>query len=200
MAREGIRLPMQTEHNGNMHRTIRNAAARGCYSALFCALRPPPDLAHEVWEQFDWLAPGDDRVEPGRLHVTLAPVGAWRDMPEAVIARARSVCASTSAAAFRLVLDDLVVADRILLTATEPIPAFDRFQRQLMDGLADAGLIGRRKPPFRPHMTASYRTRSRGGACVIPVSWPAREFVLIESLVGRRTQIERGRWRLRGAS
>lgn len=165
--------------------------------SLFCALRPPPDLAHDLWEQFDWLQPGEDRVEPERFHVTLVPLGAWRHPPEHVIARAREVCASLEASPFRLVFDDLIVGDRILLKSTEAVPALDRFQRQLMGGLADAGLIGRKLRAPRPHMTASYRTRTRGGACLTPVSWRVGDFVLIESLIGKRTQIERGRWRLR---
>ena len=173
--------------------TFRNIA-----HSLFCGLRPPGDLARDLWDEFDWLRPGDDRVEPERFHITLVRLGVWPHHPENVIEQARSVCASLEAAAFRIVLDNLIVGDRVLLKPSEAVPALDRFQQQLAGELAKAGLVRPRGCVFNPHMTASYRTRNRSETFMPPVSWTVREFVLIESLIGRRTQIEQGRWMLRG--
>jgi RNA 2',3'-cyclic 3'-phosphodiesterase len=164
--------------------------------SLFCALRPPKDLARDLWEEFDWLGARDDRVEPERFHVTLVRLGAWPHHPDSVIARAQGVCASLDATAFRIVLDNLIVGDRVLLKPSEAVPALDRFQRRLAGELAKAGLVRARGCRFNPHMTASYRTRAHGDVFLPPVSWMVREFVLIESLIGHRRQIERGRWGL----
>lgn len=164
--------------------------------SLFCALRPPPAVARDLWAEFGWLRRGDDRVEPERMHVTLAPLGAWRHHPERAIAHARSACARVTASAFRVVFDDLIVGDRILLRPSEPIPALCRFRTRLMRGLAETGLRAPRARTFSPHLTTSYRTVTEARPFLIPVSWVVTEFVLIESLIGERTQIERGRWPL----
>ena len=47
------------------------------FCTLFCALRPPPEVAGELWSDFAWFPPGDDRVEPERQHVTLIGLGAF---------------------------------------------------------------------------------------------------------------------------
>jgi len=161
---------------------------------LFCALRPPPDQASYLWSQFDWLETDEDRVEPERYHVTLLPLGRWPSHPERRIKRVRRVCASLKAQPFRIVLDHLVIGDRVLLKPSETPPALERFQFRLMSALADEGLVKRRYNSFSPHLTASYRAKPGGRAFVPPASWIVREFILIESLVGCRTQIEQGSW------
>lgn len=163
---------------------------------LFCALRPPPELAHNIYEQFDWLEPGDDRVEPERLHLTLTRIPVWPGNMTATISRAWEVCATLQYSPFRVVLDELVVGDRVLLKPSETVLALDLFQFRLRSALADADLTSRTSRAFRPHMTISYRARTRRRVFVPPESWTIRDFVLIESLVGQRAQIERGRWAL----
>jgi 2'-5' RNA ligase len=149
-------------------------------------------------EQFDWLEPGDDRVEPERLHVTLVRIPVWPGDMDDTIARACCACATLQAAPFRVVMDELVVADRVVLKPSEPVRALSRFQFGLRNALADVGLVKRRSKAWGAHLTVSYRTRSERRAFVPPVSWTVRDFVLIESLVGERRQIERGRWALQG--
>jgi 2'-5' RNA ligase len=149
-----------------------------------------------VWRQFDWLEPGDDRVEPERLHVSLVLLAAAPRISQHLIERARSACASVTAASFRVVFDDVIVNDGVLLKPTETLAAFDRFQEQLVNALADSGLVSRKRPASGPHMTTSYRTRTRSRPFVPPVSWEVRDFVLVESLVGQRRHIDHGRWPL----
>jgi 2'-5' RNA ligase len=163
---------------------------------LFCALHPPWEVASDLWDDFAWLPSEDDRVEPERQHVTLLAIGAWPTYPEETVRRIRNACAALAAPSFRVVFDHLVMADRILLKPSETVPALVRFQRRLASGLADAGLVAPGRYRFSPHLTLSYRTRAREPVFVPPVSWVVRDFVLLESLVGRRTQVERGRWTL----
>lgn len=169
--------------------------ADGSHS-LFCALRPPRGLAQYLWEEFAWLQRGDDRVEPERMHVTLAPLGIWPCHPASVVELVLAICASVQASAFRVVFDDLIVSDRVLLKPSEAIPALCRFQKLLLENLAGAGLRAPKGSAFSPHMTTSYRARAAGPSFIVPASWTVRDFVLIESLIGKRKQIERGRWRL----
>lgn len=166
--------------------------------ALFCALRPPLEVACELWNELDFLPPGDDRVEPERQHVTLVGIGIWPSHPPEVIARVGSACASLAAGPFRVVFDQLIMADRILLRPSEAVPKLAGFQRQLVTELAAAGLGGLRRYRFSPHLTLSYRSHVLEPAFIPPPSWTVRDFVLIESLVGERRQIERGRWALQG--
>lgn len=164
--------------------------------ALFCALRPPLEVACELWSELDFLPPGDDRVEPERQHVTLVRIGIWPSRPREIIARVRSACASFATAPFRVVFDQLIMGDRILLKPSETVPKLAGFQRQLVTELAAAGLIGLLRYRFSPHLTLSYRARVSKPVFIPPVSWTVRDFVLIESLAGERKQIERGRWAL----
>lgn len=168
--------------------------------SLFLALRPPAELARYLWPAFDWLPPGDDRVEPERYHLTLCSLGVWPHHPADVICRVQQACATLTAPPFRIVLDELIVSHHALLKPSERIAALDRFQRALGSQLAGAGLLDRALPPFSPHMTASYRTSPRGRFFTLPISWTVLDFVLIESLIGRRTQLDRGGWRLHNAS
>jgi len=166
---------------------------------LYCAFRPSLDQARYVWDQIDWLEPDDDRVEPERYHVTLVSLGNWPNSPTGRIERARRVCATLEGPSFRIVLDHLVLADRVLLKPSETIPALDRFQFRLRSVLADAGLVSCRNASFNPHLTVSYRAKPGVPAFVPPVSWLVQDFVLIESLFGQRTQTDRGRWLLGSA-
>jgi 2'-5' RNA ligase len=161
---------------------------------LFCALRPPAELARDLCEQFDWLEPGDDRVEPERLHVTLVRIPLGPSDFDHAIVRARRACATLQAAPFRIVMDALIVADRVLLKPSETVPALDIFQFRLRSALAEADLVKRRSKRFGAHLTISYRNRSVRRAFISPASWTVCDFVLLESLSGKRTQIERGRW------
>lgn len=167
---------------------------------LFCALRPPPEVTADLFEQMDWLEPGDDRVEPERLHVTLAPVASSPRVSASLISRAGEACASLSSAAFRIVFDELIVADRVLLRPGEAIPSLMRFQRDLMNCLADARLVSPKDYKFSPHLTLSYRSRTCRRPFFPPTGWMVRDFVLVESLRGERRQIERGRWPLHARS
>jgi 2'-5' RNA ligase len=166
--------------------------------ALFCALRPPLEMACELWNELDFLPPADDRVEPERQHVTLVRIGIGPSHPRESIARVRSACASLAAGPFRVVFDQLIIADRILLKPSETLPKLADFQGQLITELAAAGLGGLRRYRFSPHLTLSYRAHVLEPVFIPPVSWTVRDFVLIESLVGERRQIERGRWALQG--
>jgi len=49
---------------------------------------------------------------------------------------------------------------------------------------------------FTPHMTLLYDTRRLAPCSVEPVTWTAREFVLIHSRIGLTQHIPLGRWSL----
>ena len=47
-----------------------------------------------------------------------------------------------------------------------------------------------------PHITINYRGDRFGTETIPPIGWMVREIVLIESVVGKTTHIEHGRWTL----
>ncbi len=51
---------------------------------------------------------------------------------------------------------------------------------------------------FTPHMTLLRDAHVLPEQPVTPVGWMAREFVLLQSLIGKGLHVELGRWSLRG--
>ena len=50
-----------------------------------------------------------------------------------------------------------------------------------------------------PHLTINYRGDGLGARKTDPINWTVNEVLLIESVVGKTTHVEHGRWPLRVA-
>ena len=49
-----------------------------------------------------------------------------------------------------------------------------------------------------PHITINYRGDRLNAQKMPPIGWTVDEIILTESIVGKTTHVEHGRWRLRG--
>ena len=147
-------------------------------------------------------------VKHARLHVTLHHLGDYAGLPPAVVRAAQSAAAQMSAT------EDLALTfDRLqsfhgshgkrtlVLSMSSPPPALLQFQAALGTSMARTpGLARLGDRQFTPHVTLHYGWRAVEPRDVPPMSWVAREFVLVHSLLDRTTHLPLGRWPLRGGN
>ena len=175
---------------------------------LFFALRPDAKAATEACKVAHQHS-ADRRmrgrpIAKERLHVTLLSAGGFiGSVPDEFLQLMLSVGDAISLAPFEVTLDRAVSFARN--TGTRPYVLLGS------DGVADimplhCGLVGAMfrsglnipiPPGFNPHMTLLYDGAHHMELPIQPISWVAREFVLIESLHGQTIHREMGRWRLR---
>jgi 2'-5' RNA ligase len=149
---------------------------------LFFALNPDERVRFEVADIQKTCGVDARAVPPANFHLTLAFLG----MQEAeAIPRICRVAAGTSFPACELVLDRVDRFKRagvLWLGASEAPAVLVRFQRQLVEGLVDAG-IGHDPKPWKPHLTLYRKMRSAPPTIgPVQVRWPLNRFSLVESV------------------
>jgi 2'-5' RNA ligase len=104
------------------------------------------------------------------------------------------------AAPFEVVFDRAMTFD----TASNPFvlrvsQSADHYVRDfwLNLGMEIANVRPFREPSFTPHMTLSYKGKWTTEHPIEPICWTAREFVLINSHIGKTYHEHVGRWPLR---
>jgi RNA 2',3'-cyclic 3'-phosphodiesterase len=175
---------------------------------LFFALLPEAPAAtqaHKVAHQHhaDRRMRGQPMAKD-RLHITLLSAGGFiGGVPSRFMDLMLGVGDAVSLAPFEITLDRAVSFARS--TGKRPYVLLGS------DGVADVmplhcGLVGAMfrsaldlpiPPGFNPHMTLLYDGAHHMELPIQPISWIAREFVLIESHVGLTRHYVRGRWPLR---
>jgi RNA 2',3'-cyclic 3'-phosphodiesterase len=141
-----------------------------------------------------------------RLHVSLLGVGEYAGLPRDVVARGHEAVAGIAAAPFEIRFDRIGSFNGVpgnwplVLFADRAATALKALRRSLAQTLARAGLRARGRRAYTPHMTLLYDARWIEAQAVEPISWTAREFVLVHSLLGRGRHIVLGRWPLRGGN
>jgi 2'-5' RNA ligase len=150
---------------------------------LFFALLPEPDALAGLVAILDGLSRLRGRpVRPPNLHLTLAFIGA---ADAGMIACLRDRAAAVRAAPFELSLDRLGHFPRsgvLWLGSSEPQPALLDLVAALNVALSPCGYEPERRP-YAPHVTLMRKLGRRPRlATPRPVSWRAREFVLMESI------------------
>lgn len=141
-----------------------------------------------------------DPMRADRLHITLHVVGEYDERPDEVIEMAKRVGNRVKAVPFEVVFDRAMTFN----TASNPYVlrvSHDTDQRirdfWLNLGMEIANVRPFREPSFTPHMTLSYKGNVTAEHPIEPVRWTAREFVLINSHVGKTYHEHVGRWPLR---
>ena len=153
--------------------------------------KPPPELAELIWR---W--PRTDKARPADLlHVTILTFGDLSTLPAHFLERLLEAMADFEGDAFRLMFDEVVESQHVLLCGSEPLRGAVRFQATLEYFLRIHGIRLPRPPPT-PHLTIRYRPDGGGSSSIAPISWTATKLLLVESLVGHRRHIEHGRWQL----
>lgn len=174
---------------------------------LFFALRPDRQAAAKAYA----LAQRH-RVDRGlqgrplamnRLHITLLSVGVGAGpAPKAIMEIAAAVGNSVRLEAFEVSLNHALSFVRRNGKRSYVLLGEDGVIELMMLQVALAGAMlkhrddFRKRPRFVPHMTLLYDDLQLAGTVVEPISWVAREFVLIESWIGLTKHVVRGRWHL----
>jgi 2'-5' RNA ligase len=85
----------------------------------------------------------------------------------------------------------------LVLLGGAGVAALQRFARDLRLALEGTEAASRHERPFTPHVTLLYDAACVDETTVEPISWTAREFVLVNSLIGQGKHVTLGRWPLR---
>ncbi|WP_342315577.1 RNA 2',3'-cyclic phosphodiesterase [Lysobacter sp. FW306-1B-D06B] len=182
-----------------------DATPAGELHRLFFALWPDDALRARIAATAGALvqahAPGGRALKPDRYHVTLQFLGDFRPLPETLLASARAAADSVRAAAFELPLDQLGSfrgSDVWWLGSQETPEGLRRLWDALGRALAQQRVPVKSAASFVPHLTIQRDVRRHLAPTPVPaLSWPVREFVLIDSQPGRGTPYDVvGRWSL----
>ena len=139
-----------------------------------------------------------------RFHVTLHHLGDYAGLPQDLVEVARAAAANIAAAPFDVTFDraaSFSTAPRnrpFVLRGGDGVASLITFQQTLGDALKKTVLGRWAKPAYTPHLTLLYDDLSVPEQAVPVVSWTAREFVLIHSLIGQTLHVPLARWPLRG--
>ncbi len=170
------------------------------FDRLFFALLPDAETAQRITlfarQICDEHSLGGSLMRPDRLHVTLAIVAESHGLWDVDIQRARQAAARVSRSTFDVSFDSVTSFGRacVLDGGTRLGPLFE-LQRALGGSMVESGLDDPRRH-FRPHMTLLYGRRLTRAIPAPPITWKAREIVLVHSLVGLTEHRPLGRWPL----
>ena len=139
------------------------------------------------------------------LHMTVHFLGTHSEYPEALVRDALAAAATFRFAPFEFLLDRVDTFDGskppcVLRCTPRTETSLRKFHVALVDALSATSLrahLERRE--FEPHVTIAYAVRTAETPLPIdPIEWRVREFVLLESLVGRSIHNRLGVWPLVG--
>ncbi|MEJ6000124.1 2'-5' RNA ligase family protein [Paucibacter soli] len=137
---------------------------------------------------------------PEHFHLTLRMVGDFSGLPLALV---EALCAQAGLLhmpALELALDRLQSFTQrrhrnfpLVLLAGESLAPLRAFQAELDQALIAIGLAPA-AGGFTPHLTLGYDDHALAPQPIAPLRWRADEFLLIHSLIGRRSHRVLGRW------
>lgn len=157
--------------------------------------KPPP----EVRAQIVALPRNDPGRGPELLHVTLMTLFDLHYAPPEWLPAVIAALDSFRAPAFPLHFDRIENRKAVTLRSRAPLPEARAFQAALVRHLLEkkAPLMDGTTP--EPHVTINYRGDRLSAQKMAPIAWTVEEIILMESVVGKTTHVEHGRWPLRAA-
>jgi RNA 2',3'-cyclic 3'-phosphodiesterase len=173
--------------------------------SLFYALLPDAESAGQIVSLAQRLR-ADYRLKgtviPGeRLHVTLAFLGAFAGLPKAVVSSAIVAGEQFEGTAFDVSFDRVQKFGHdkraVVLRGTDDATAVKEFLHGLLDAMRYQGLKPAGPAGFTAHLTLLYDEGPIVEEHIAPISWTARELVLVHSLIGQSRYEILGRWPLR---
>jgi RNA 2',3'-cyclic 3'-phosphodiesterase len=172
---------------------------------LFFAILPDPQAAARIEQLARQL-----HVEHGlkrkllrteHFHVTLYFIGTYTGFPRHIAAQAQAAAATVAVPAFDVVLDHAGSfhrkgGDRPFVLWGGDVAALKELHEVLGVALEKAGFKCNLTSSFTPHVTLLYDRHEVDEQAIEPVRWTAREFVLMDSLVGKSQHVPLARWPL----
>ncbi len=126
-----------------------------------------------------------------RFHVSLHWLGDYIGaVPEDVLAQAREAGAAAPAPAFDIAFDHVhsfsgKFTRPLILLSKEQNSALKDFNKALGQAMADVGLGQWVTKSFKPHLTLLYDKQGIPAEPITPVRWAVKDFVLVQSLIGK---------------
>jgi 2'-5' RNA ligase len=169
---------------------------------LFFAIFPDADAAKAIAIQAAHLGREHGLVGKPlfahRLHVTLHDLGGYAQLPPDMVKTARAAGDAVAAPAFDVVFDRAMSfpsSGTYVLCGGAGAAQLAAFRQSLGLAIGHAGLPVKRS--FTPHMTVLYDRHPVAEHAIEPITWTAKEFVLVNSHVGKGVHEVLGRWPLR---
>jgi 2'-5' RNA ligase len=186
--------------NGGVARKIDDAGK----SNLFLAIVPERDVALqavEIGRDVSQRCGGSPKLHPHEfMHVSLNAVGKYADFPEDLVVAVSAAMATVKAAPFEVTFDrvrHVASANAVVLGNAVRSEEIMDLHVQLAKEMWAVGLTFTYNPRFTPHMTLFCDAASvPEHRLAAPVSWIAREFILIRSFIGRGEYEPIDRWPL----
>lgn len=174
--------------------------------SVFFALQPDDSVAMQLMQAAS-RARDTGLFRGGRpsrtYHMTLHFLGAFAELPAQLVRDATAAAESIRFAPFEFALDRIetfaATKPPCVLRSDEATDSRLReFHFTLTAALKEVGLGGHpARAHFAPHVTLAYaHARVAQPLALESIIWPVREFVLLESLVGRTTHNRLGAWPL----
>lgn len=138
-----------------------------------------------------------------RFHITLHYLGDYPGLPQDILAAATEAAASVAMPPFEVSFDRVSSFRRprklpFVLRAGDHVATLMAFHRTLGTAMTTVGLAHCVAPQYTPHVTLLYDDRCVADERVEPIAWTVREFVLVDSLIGRGRHVALAHWPLRG--
>lgn len=162
---------------------------------LYVMAKPPP----EVRARITALPRNDSARGADLLHVTLVKLFDLHRAPPGWLPATIAALDSFAGAAFPLAFDRIENRKAVTLRTRAPLPEARAFQAALVRHLlaCRAPLMLGTTP--EPHLTIDYRGDRLGAQKIAAIGWTVDEILLVESIVGKTTHVEHGRWAVRSS-
>ncbi|MGH8049045.1 MAG: RNA 2',3'-cyclic phosphodiesterase [Arenimonas sp.] len=173
----------------------------------FFALSPDAEVRQQLSQVADDLRVSDSLngswIASERYHLTLHHLGQFPEARPDLVKRALAAANTVRMQGFNIKLDHFMSFESktgkfpCVLTSKYELAELKNFWQLLKESLYAQRLGQYVANSFTPHTTLLYsRQPIVKTHAVVPIQWPVKDFVLIESLVGKSEHIELGRWPL----
>lgn len=175
----------------------------------FFALSPDAEVRHQLSMVASDLKTSDSLngswIASERYHLPLHHLGQFQEVNPDLVKRALIAANNITMAAFNIKLDHFMSLDSktgkfpCVLTSKYELPELKNFWQELKNNILAQRLGQNVENSFTPLTTLLYSRQPVVKTHAInPIEWRVKDFVLIESLVGKSEHIELGRWPLVG--
>lgn len=162
---------------------------------LYVMAKPPPAAQAQIAA----LPRNDPSRGPELLHVTLLTLFDLHYAPPEWLPQVVAALDGFAGAAFPLAFDRIENRKAVTLRTRAPLTEARAFQAALVRHLLDRRVPMMLGTTPEPHVTINYRGDRLGSQKMPPVGWTVDEIILMESVVGKTSHVEHGRWRLGAA-
>ena len=160
---------------------------------LYVMAKPPP----HVQAQITALQRNDPSRGADLLHATLMSLFDLHYAPPEWLPQVIAALDSFDAPAFPLAFDRIENRKAVTLRTRAPLTEARAFQAALVQHLLACRAPMMLGTTPEPHVTINYRGDRLNAQKMAPIGWMVEEILLMESIVGKTTHVEHGRWPLR---